>query len=286
MKKKGLVAFGLLVLIVLIGFAGYTLGKSQNIEDTNRAIESLAPEESKPIEDDEAGDDGAEVKNLSAQDDEGEDLLYTIFEIAYDEGQSRDDAGYPLAFNNLNERIDYELSEVVSWAESCDFTLPDDYIQLYLDWRPGGIGDYGKEIVQPASNPSRVPAGGNVSSGVTSSGYSEAQGDNYIDTGVPDVNFDPNSDPIGGHGDGQQHGSWSGVTQMTDGTGGFGAPSSGSGGGLVTTPDGFTYKDTGSGDSFADIGGEPIGGWNDGKQHESTWSGVTQMTDGTGGFGN
>ena len=107
-------------------------------------VEPTAEPTPEPIENADQG----EVAPLSQGDQEDENgvTLHEVFQDVYDsQAILRESLAEIGITSTIEEDVQAEIDAIPTTANAYSFTLPDDYIQQYLDWRPGGIGNYGQE---------------------------------------------------------------------------------------------------------------------------------------------
>lgn len=147
----------LAVLLALSVLAG--CGKNAASRDSSSAdptASTSAPEQepssSEPAQTDPDPDLSQPQQNEPAQepekvedlDEDGTQRLLNLFQKAYDSAKAQNEAQ---PFESLEALIAYEMDLLPLLAEADDASLPEDYMEFYLDWRPGGIGGY--QLSQP-----------------------------------------------------------------------------------------------------------------------------------------
>ena len=126
--------------------------------------------------------DQGEVAPLSQGDREDANgvTLYGVFQDVYDSQAILRESLAEIGITSTTEEdVQAEIDAIPGMAEAYNLTLPDDYIQQYLDWRPGGIGNYGQEqSPQPdtGTKPSAGDQGGSTGNTPSTGGNTGGSG--------------------------------------------------------------------------------------------------------------
>ncbi len=107
-------------------------------EEPEQPAAQSSPQEEQAAPQPEEPEPPQEPEFVEDLDEDGEARLLALFQRVYDASQVKSEAG---AFPTLEDQVAYELRQLPQLAEEDDASLPEDFAEFYLSWRPGGIGE-------------------------------------------------------------------------------------------------------------------------------------------------
>lgn len=147
--KKVLVV--LLSLALIVGAIAACSRNAQTPEVSPEATPTVEPTveptaEPTPEPTEDAGQGEVAPLSQGEQEDENGVTLHEVFQVVYEDNAFSKECLAEIGVEStIEEDVQTEIDAIPTMANAYSFTLPDDYIQQYLDWRPGGIGNYGQE---------------------------------------------------------------------------------------------------------------------------------------------
>ena len=148
MKKVCVFLLSLALIVGAIAACGQNAQTPEASPEATPTVEPTVEPTAEPTPEPTENADQGEVAPLSQGDRENANgvTLHEVFQDVYEDNAITKECLAEIGTTStIEEDVQAEIDAIPTMANAYSFTLPDDYIQQYLDWRPGGIGSYGQD---------------------------------------------------------------------------------------------------------------------------------------------